>query len=65
MTHLVDSTMKSVTMHITSLREGVDASLSKANTRLREPASWALPKQSSSIAPEYVWVNAGSVLQLL
>ncbi|KAF2092331.1 NCS1 nucleoside transporter [Saccharata proteae CBS 121410] len=26
--------------------------------RFRHPSSWALPKQSSSIAPSYVWSNA-------
>jgi hypothetical protein len=53
--------MKSLNTYTTSLGERVDASLSKANTRLREPSSWALPKQASSIAPEYVWANAGMV----
>ncbi|KAI1854981.1 hypothetical protein JX265_012336 [Neoarthrinium moseri] len=30
----------------------------KANLRLTQPSSWALPKQESSIAPPDVWTNA-------
>ncbi|GAB7336805.1 hypothetical protein MBLNU13_g11317t1 [Cladosporium sp. NU13] len=50
--------MKSAEMYIVHLREKTWQSLQKTYTRIREPSSWALPKQSSSNAPEYVWVNA-------
>lgn len=46
-------------MYTRRVRERANASLQKANTRLREPSSWAIPKQTSSIAPAHVWVNAG------
>jgi nucleobase:cation symporter-1, NCS1 family len=30
----------------------------KVKTRLTKPPSWALPKESSNIAPDNVWSNA-------
>jgi hypothetical protein len=51
-------------MYTAHVRGRMDAFVHKANTRLREPSSWALPKQSSSIAPDYVWANAGIVFEL-
>jgi hypothetical protein len=56
--------MKPLKMYTARVRERKDTLLHKANTRLREPSSWALPKQSSSIAPDYVWANAGIVPRL-
>lgn len=39
-------------------RHKITAFAGKARTRIVHPSSWALPKQSSSIAPEHVWSNA-------
>lgn len=42
----------------TSLRERCHGAKQKAKLRLTEPSSWALPQQSSSVAPADVWTNA-------
>ncbi|KAK3676881.1 hypothetical protein LTR78_003085 [Recurvomyces mirabilis] len=44
-------------MHIPNVRAASAAAWQKANTRVRDASSWALPKQSSSVAPDYVWSN--------
>jgi hypothetical protein len=51
-------------MYIARIRKRLDASLQTAVIRVRKPSSWALPKQHSSAAPEYVWANAGNVVRL-
>ncbi|KAK3116627.1 hypothetical protein LTR53_002802 [Teratosphaeriaceae sp. CCFEE 6253] len=45
-------------MQMPNVQATLTAASQKAKTRLREPSSWVLPKQSSTIAPEYVWSNA-------
>ncbi|KAK4561465.1 hypothetical protein LTR86_004783 [Recurvomyces mirabilis] len=44
-------------MHTPNVRVASAAAWLKARTRVRDPSSWALPKQSSSVAPEHVWSN--------
>lgn len=44
-------------MAVLALRERFQHANEKAKLRLTSASSWALPKQESSIAPEYVWSN--------
>ncbi|KAF7188233.1 putative permease [Pseudocercospora fuligena] len=45
-------------MNSFSVQEHLQHAASKTRLRLTSASSWALPKQESSIAPDYVWSNA-------
>lgn len=47
------------------LRETIFPSGTEVRARFTTLEAWKLPKQSSSVAPSYVWSNAGAAIVIL